>query len=63
MRDALSILERCMQEEGTITDEVVKELVGIPKTESVNKITKNILEKNTDEALKTINKLLKKEKT
>ena len=58
MRDALSILERCMQEEGTITDDVVKELVGIPKTESVNKITKNILEKNTDEALKTINEIV-----
>lgn len=62
MRDALSILERCMQEEGTITDEVVKELVGIPKTESVNKITKNILEKNTDEALKTINEIVEEGK-
>lgn len=45
MRDALSILERCTQEEGTITDELVKELVGIPKVESVNKIVKAILEK------------------
>ena len=62
MRDALSILERCMQEEGKITDEVVKELVGIPKTESVNKITKNILEKNTDEALKTINEIVEEGK-
>ena len=41
MRDALSILERCMQEEGKITEDLVKELVGIPKTESVNKITKS----------------------
>lgn len=62
MRDALSILERCMQEEDKITDEVVKELVGIPKTESVNKITKNILEKNTDEALKTINEIVEEGK-
>ena len=31
MRDALSILERCMQEEGKITEDLVKELVGIPK--------------------------------
>ena len=45
MRDALSILERCMQEEGKITEDLVKELVGIPKTESVNKITKSILSK------------------
>lgn len=58
MRDALSILERCMQEEGKITEELVKELVGIPKTESVNKITKSILEKNTETALQTINEII-----
>ena len=58
MRDALSILERCMQEEEKITEELVKELVGIPKTESVNKITKGILEKNTDIALQTINEVI-----
>ncbi len=58
MRDALSILERCMLEEEKITEELVKELVGIPKTESVNKITKGILEKNTDIALQTINEVI-----
>lgn len=58
MRDALSILERCMQEEEKITEELVKELVGIPKTESVNKITKSILEKDTDTALQTINEII-----
>lgn len=58
MRDALSILERCMQEEGEITEDLVKELVGIPKTESVNKITKSILEKDTDTALQTINEVI-----
>lgn len=58
MRDALSILERCMQEEEKITDDLVKELVGIPKTESVHKITKGILEKDTDLALQTINEII-----
>ena len=58
MRDALSILERCTQEEGTITDELVKELVGIPKIESVNKIVKAILEKDTDTALTTIDEIV-----
>ena len=58
MRDALSILERCTQEEGTITDELVKELVGIPKVESVNKIVKAILEKDTDTALTTIDEIV-----
>ena len=53
MRDALSILERCMQEEGKITEELVKELVGSPKTESVKKITKSIIEKDTEMALQT----------
>ena len=58
MRDALSILERCMQEEGKITEDLVKELVGIPKTESVNKITKSILQKNTEDALGAINEII-----
>ncbi len=58
LRDALSILERCMQEEGQITEEVVKELVGIPKTESVNKLTKSIIEKNTEDALNAINEVV-----
>ena len=58
MRDALSILERCMQEEGKITEDLVKELVGIPKTESVNKITKSILQKNTEDALSAINEII-----
>lgn len=58
MRDALSILERCAQEEGKITEEIVKELVGIPKTESVNKITESIFKKDTDVALQTINEVI-----
>ena len=58
MRDALSILERCMQEEGEITEDLVKELVGIPKTESVNKITKSILDKNTEDAMQAINEVM-----
>ena len=58
MRDALSILERCTQEEQEITDELVKELVGIPKVESVNKIVKSILEKDTDTALFTIDEIV-----
>ena len=62
MRDALSILERCMQEEGTITEDLVKELVGIPKIESVNKITKSIFEKNTDLALEAIDEIIEEGK-
>ena len=59
MRDAISILERCLQE-GTeiITNEQVKELVGIPKLESVNKIINDILEYNIDDAIKDENETL-----
>ena len=58
MRDALSILERCMQEEGKITEDLVKELVGIPKIESVYNITKSILEKDYTKALNCINEVI-----
>ena len=59
MRDALSILERCLQE-GTdkITNEQVKELVGIPKLESVNKIITNILDYNLEETMKSVDEVL-----
>jgi len=56
MRDGLSILERCVQEgEDEINDDKVKELVGIPKTEYINKIVKSVIECNTDETLENIN--------
>ncbi len=58
MRDALSILERCMQEEGQITEELVKELVGIPKIESINKLTQSIVNKNVEEAMQCINEVV-----
>lgn len=59
MRDALSILERCLQE-GTdkITNEQVKELVGIPQLESINKIINNILEYNLEETMKSVDEVL-----
>jgi len=55
MRDGLSILERCVQEgEDEINDDKVKELVGIPKTEYINKIVNSVIECNVDETLKNI---------
>ena len=58
MRDALSILERCMQEEEEITEDLVKDLVGIPKTESINKLTKNIIAKDAMKAMKCIDEVV-----
>ena len=59
MRDGISILERCLQE-GTdkITNEQVKELVGLPKLELVNKILNNILDYNIEESIKSVNEVL-----
>lgn len=63
MRDALSILERCMQDGvSKIDEEKVKDLVGIPKFTYVNNITKSIIDYNTEEALKTIDDVLKEGK-
>ena len=44
VRDGISILERCYQE-GTevITEELVRELVGIPSAETLYNISKNII--------------------
>ena len=59
MRDALSILERCSQgEDNNITEEKVKELVGIPKLEYISGITKAILEYDVDKALEISNNII-----
>ena len=45
MRDAISILERCMQDtDQEITADKIKELVGLPSTEKIYQITKAIAE-------------------
>jgi len=61
MRDALSILERCMQEaeeNKPIDEDAVKELIGIPKLVQINKITEAIFNKNIEEVLETLNEIL-----
>lgn len=59
-RDALSILERCVQEGNIgIDEDKVKELVGIPKTTFVNKIVTNILNNDAELALVALNEVLK----
>ncbi len=59
MRDALSILERCVQDgENDIDEDKIKELVGIPKIMYINGITKAIIEYNINEAMETITKVL-----
>lgn len=59
MRDAISILERCIQDgENEINEDKIRELVGIPKLTYIHTITKSILEYNVDEAIKAMNAVL-----
>ena len=59
MRDALSILERCVQDgENKIDEDKIKDLVGIPKATFVNGIIQAIIEYDVDKALEKIDNLL-----
>ena len=59
MRDGLSILERCVQEgEDEINDDKVKELVGIPKVEYINKIVNSVIDENVDNTLQNIDEVI-----
>lgn len=59
MRDALSILERCVQDgENKIDEDKIKDLVGIPKVTFVNGIIQAILEYDVDKALESVEKVL-----
>ena len=59
MRDALSILERCAQgEDNNITEQKVKDLVGIPKLEYISGIVKAILEYDVSKSLEIANNII-----
>lgn len=55
MRDAISILERCSQESCEQIDiNIVKDLVGLPSLEHINKLSKAIIENDEMIALESI---------
>ena len=59
MRDALSILERCVQDgEDKIDEDKIKDLVGIPKLTMVNKIVKAIFEYDVDHVIEAVNEAI-----
>ena len=59
LRDALSILERCVQEgENQINEDKIKDLVGIPKMIYVHDIVEAIIKYDVDKALVTVNDVL-----
>lgn len=59
MRDALSILERCVQDGANKIDEdKIKDLVGIPKITYVHNITEAIVQYDVDKVLENVNIVL-----
>ena len=59
MRDALSILERCIQDgENKIDEDKIKDLVGIPKITYVYKIVEAIIKYDIDQALNSMQDVL-----
>ena len=63
MRDALSILERCIQDgENKIDEDKIKDLVGIPKITYISKIVESIVKYDTNQALESTEEVLKEGK-
>ena len=59
MRDALSILERCIQDgENQIDEDKIKDLVGIPKMVYVHDIVEAIIRYDVNKALVTVNEVI-----
>ena len=59
MRDGISILERCIQDgDKKITDEKIKDLVGIPKFEYIYKIVNSIIKKDPENSLKITQEII-----
>lgn len=63
MRDALSILERCIQDgKNKIDEDKIKDLIGIPKITYVSNIIDAILKYDVDKALENIDVVLEEGK-
>ena len=59
MRDAISILERCIGEQkGTIDENQVRDLVGIPQTTQIYLIVKSIINCNADQLIEEADKII-----
>lgn len=58
-RDALSILERCLQDgETNIDEDKIKDLVGIPKFIYVHNIIKGIIDKDIEKSMRAVQDIL-----
>ena len=63
MRDALSILERCIQDgENKIDEDKIKDLVGIPKITYIHNIMESVIQYDVDKALENVDAVLQEGK-
>lgn len=63
MRDALSILERCVQDGlNNINEDNIKELVGIPKIAYIQEIIEGILSYDIEKVLQTLDRMIEEGK-
>ena len=63
MRDALSILERCMQDgDNQISIEKIRELVGIPEITYIHKLLRYIVQSNIEGVIESTQEVLKEGK-
>ena len=60
MRDAISILERCIQEEAgnEIGEDAIRELVGLPKVSYINKAVKSIIHDDAETLLLDVKEVI-----
>ncbi len=59
LRDGISILERCSQDTGgQITEETIRDLVGLPQLTYIRELTKSIIEKDVENAINTMNTIM-----
>lgn len=59
LRDGISILERCSQDTGDqITEETIRDLVGLPQLTYIRELTKSIIEKDVENAINTMNTIM-----
>ena len=59
LRDAISILERCTQDEtDKIDEDQIRELVGIPKLTFIRNLTTAVFEKNAEKAIEELQNII-----
>lgn len=58
MRDAISILDRCVSDTDKITSDYIAGLIGMPDSMEILDIIENIVDKNPENMLKIVDKML-----